>query len=62
MAPMPPLNFTGGTARSGSNAGDISMGGVQLGAGFFDAEPVNVGLIVAGVIAVSIAAIFILRK
>ena len=38
------------------------MGGVQLGGGFFDAEPLNVGLIVAGVIAVSIAAVFILRK
>ena len=63
MPPIPPINFTGSSsANSRSQSGDIAMGGVQLGGGFFDAEPLNVGLIVAGVIAVSIAAVFILRK
>jgi hypothetical protein len=48
-------------AQSASSSGDVTLGGVQMGAGFFNADPLNVGLI-AGAVAIAAVALIILRN
>lgn len=49
------------SANSSSYSGDVETGGLQLGAGFFNADPLNVGLI-AGAVSLAAVALILLRK